>query len=72
MNTMPGDVNFDEIVNILDIITTVSIIMGTIDPDPSQFSAADLNGDGRLEIVVCAERGSLELRWWRNEGREVR
>jgi len=32
-------------------------------------AVADLNGDGRLDIVVCAERGSLELRWWRNEGK---
>jgi hypothetical protein len=31
---------------------------------------ADLNGDGRLDIVACAERGSQELRWWRNEGPE--
>lgn len=35
----------------------------------NQVILADLNGDGRLDIVVCAERGSLELRWWRNEGR---
>lgn len=30
---------------------------------------ADLNGDGRLDIAACAEHGSNELRWWRNEGR---
>jgi hypothetical protein len=29
---------------------------------------ADLNGDGRLDIAATAERGSLEFRWWRNEG----
>jgi hypothetical protein len=28
----------------------------------------DLDGDGRLDIVACAERGSNELRWWRNMG----
>lgn len=33
-----------------------------------QVIVADLNGDGRLDIVVAAERGSNELRWWRNEG----
>lgn len=30
---------------------------------------ADLNEDGRLDIAACAERGSNELRWWRNEGK---
>ncbi|MDP6064806.1 MAG: VCBS repeat-containing protein [SAR202 cluster bacterium] len=28
----------------------------------------DLDGDGLLDIVACAERGSNELRWWRNLG----
>ncbi len=30
---------------------------------------ADLDKDGRLDIVACAERGANELRWWRNDGR---
>jgi hypothetical protein len=34
----------------------------------NQILIADLDGDGRLDIVACAEKGSQELRWWRNEG----
>jgi hypothetical protein len=34
----------------------------------NQVILVDLNGNGRLDIVACAERGSNELRWWRNEG----
>lgn len=34
----------------------------------NQVIIADLNGDGRLDIAACAEHGSYELRWWRNEG----
>jgi hypothetical protein len=29
---------------------------------------ADLDSDGRLDIVAAAERGSNEVRWWRNRG----
>jgi len=35
----------------------------------NQLVIVDMNADGRLDIVAVAERGSLELRWWRNEGR---
>lgn len=35
----------------------------------NQVILADLNGDGRLDIAACAEHGSYEFRWWRNEGR---
>jgi hypothetical protein len=37
-------------------------------PLANQVLLADLNGDGRLDIVGSAERGSNEVRWWRNEG----
>ena len=35
----------------------------------NQVIIADLNGDGRPDIVACAEHGAYELRWWRNEGK---
>ena len=34
----------------------------------NQAIIVDLDGDGHLDIVACAEQGSLELRWWRNLG----
>ena len=34
----------------------------------SEVIAVDIDGDGRLDVVACAERGSNELRWWRNLG----
>jgi hypothetical protein len=38
----------------------------------NQVIIADLNGDGKLDIAACAEHGSNELRWWRNEGRAAK
>ena len=44
----------------------------------NQLVIADLNGDGRLDIVAVADDGyqsnaiTNELRWWRNEGNATR
>ena len=35
----------------------------------NQVIVADVNHDGRPDIVAVADYGSLELRWWRNEGK---
>lgn len=37
-------------------------------PNANTVILSDLNGDGRPDIVACAERGANELRWWRNDG----
>jgi hypothetical protein len=34
----------------------------------NQVILADLDGDGRLDILAEAERGSNEVRWWKNLG----
>ena len=37
-------------------------------PRANQVIVADLTGNGRLDIIAGAERGSNEVRWWLNEG----
>ena len=34
----------------------------------NQVILADLDGNGLLDVIAAAERGSNEVRWWRNEG----
>ncbi len=34
----------------------------------NQVIIADMNGDGMPDIIACAERGSVEVRWWKNLG----
>ena len=46
-----GDVNGDELIDILDIIMIVNSIMGEIDLTPIQFLAADLNENGMINVL---------------------
>ena len=46
-STIPGDVNGDTIVNILDIVTTINLILS----GNEYLSSADLNSDGIVNIL---------------------
>lgn len=37
-------------------------------PNAVTVILADMDKDGRLDVVACAERGANEIRWWRNAG----
>ena len=47
----PGDVNMDDVINVLDIVVTVNPILGTAELSPSQTQLADLNNDGNINIL---------------------
>jgi len=46
--SLPGDVNGDMVVNVLDVIQTVNMALGYQEPD---FDSADLNGDGEINVL---------------------
>ena len=47
-----GDVNHDSLINILDVIQTVNIILGTnATPTDYELWAADMNQDGNIDIL---------------------
>ncbi len=48
--TMIGDINFDEEIDILDVVLLVSFILGT-QTNGNEFVASDINGDNQLNIV---------------------
>ena len=47
-----SDLNNDGIVNVVDIISVVNIIIGTITPTDLQQCAADLNQDGEILSLI--------------------
>ena len=58
---VPGDVNSDDLIDILDIILTVNFIMGTIELTPLQFLSADLNENGLINILDIIQLVNLIL-----------
>jgi PKD repeat protein len=60
-NIMPGDINGDLLLNILDIVLVVNFILGSDTPDASEFAAADLNSDGILNILDVVTLTNLIL-----------
>lgn len=47
---IPGDANCDGAVNVLDVTTTISYILGN-NPQPFCFENADVNGDGIVNVI---------------------
>ena len=45
------DINNDGIVNVIDIVSTVNIILNVITPDDYQSCAADVNEDGLINVI---------------------
>jgi hypothetical protein len=48
---MPGDINADGEINVLDVVQLVGFILGTSNPNDTQIASGDLNGDGVLNVL---------------------
>ena len=46
-----GDVNFDNQINVVDIVIMVNFILGLTIPTDEEFIAADVNEDGQLNVL---------------------
>ena len=46
-----GDINYDSVISVLDIITLVSMILNDIDLDYQTLIISDLNLDGTLDVL---------------------
>ena len=61
LSNLNGDINFDGIVDILDIVSIVNYIMGTLEPTQAQLIAADYNFDGIVDILDIVQIVNLIL-----------
>ena len=56
-----GDVNADESIDVLDVVTTVNIVLGNIDASESEQCAADMNNDLSIDILDVVTMVNLIL-----------
>ena len=50
-NLLLGDVNQDQVIDILDIVTMVQFVLNFSTPNDIEFELADINQDGVLDIL---------------------
>jgi hypothetical protein len=58
---MAGDVNFDSVLNVLDVVILVNFILEVNTPDSDQFAAGDINSDGTLNVLDIVNLVNLIL-----------
>ena len=47
----PGDINQDDTINVLDVVTLVNIVLNVIEPTTLEALASDINEDGLLNVL---------------------
>jgi hypothetical protein len=57
----PGDVNFDGVINVVDIVLVVNYILDALVPNYEETLAADYNQDGLINVVDVVSMVSLVL-----------
>ena len=56
-----GDINQDNIVNVLDVVTMVQFILNFSVPNDYQFELADINQDGVLDVLDIVSLAGIIL-----------
>ncbi|MBC8428140.1 MAG: hypothetical protein H8D94_01570 [Candidatus Pelagibacter sp.] len=57
----PGDVNFDGVINVVDIVLVVNYILDELVPNYEETLAADFNQDGLINVVDVVNMVSVVL-----------
>ncbi len=50
-DVLSGDLNNDSEINVQDIVITVNIVIGLVNPTATQMQAGDLNSDGLIDVL---------------------
>tara|TARA_Y100000994_G_scaffold129031_1_gene105803 strand:- start:193 stop:567 length:375 start_codon:yes stop_codon:yes gene_type:complete len=56
-----GDLNNDGVLDVLDLVTTINIIMDVLEPSSIQIYAGDINTDGNIDVLDVVQLVNLIL-----------
>jgi len=51
LSNIPGDLNDDTLLDILDVVLAINIIMGFVEPTDVQLITGDMNNDGTINVL---------------------
>ena len=46
-----GDINNDDVINVLDIVNLINYILGIMSPNECEYAVSDINADSSLDIL---------------------
>ena len=61
-----GDVNGDKYLTVVDALLTLRYNAGKTQLDPAQLKRADMNGDGKVDVIDAAKKDKSELKMQKN------
>ena len=61
-----GDVNGDKYLTVVDALLMLRYNAGKTQLDPAQLKRADMNGDGKVDVIDAAEKDKSELKMQKN------
>ena len=61
-----GDVNGDKYLTVVDALLMLRYNAGKTKLDPAQLKRADMNGDGKVDVIYAAEKDKSELKMQKN------
>ena len=56
-----GDINFDGLVNVIDIVIMINIAIGEYEPSNIEFATSDVNEDGSINVLDIVELVNIIL-----------
>jgi len=56
-----GDINFDGLLNVIDVVIIIDFCIGNSTPNSSEFTVSDVNGDNEINVLDIVQLVNIIL-----------